>query len=173
MTELSGSELLLNGVFYGFAFLLLVCAVGVAASKNIIRSAFWLLGVLFTVSALYALMKADFLFVTQILVYVGGILILIVFAVMLTHRISDVNVSNESASSPIALVAVACTVGIIIIAVFSYKWQSSAWPPDIRQTKLVGEALMGEYILPFEVMSVLLLAALIAAIYFVRKEIKR
>src|SRR5437762_11166772 len=89
------SEIVLNVVFYALAVAAVGGAVAVAASRNIVRSAFALLSVLFSAAALYALMKADFIAAAQVLIYVGGILVLIIFAVMLTHRITDVNISNE------------------------------------------------------------------------------
>ena len=170
---MSAGEVTLNAVFYFFAIVLIVCAISVATSKNIVRSAFWLLGVLFSVAALFAILKSDFLFVIQLLVYVGGVLILLLFAVMLTHRISNVKLSNESATSPLSIVGVISVMSVIIVSVLSHPWSSSHIPADVRQTPLVGEALKGVYLAPFEIMSLLLLAGLIAAIYVVRKEIKQ
>ncbi len=117
------SDLLLNAVFYVFAAAANGGAVAVAASRNIVRSAFALLVVLFSVAALYAVMKADFLAAAQVLIYVGGILVLIIFAVMLTHRITDVNVSNESTPGPAAVFAVLCLfVALGITVLFTWKW---------------------------------------------------
>ena len=96
------SEIVLNVVFYVFAAIVVCSAVAVAWNKNIVRSAFSLLGVLFGAAALYAIMKADFIAAAQILIYVGGIMVLIIFAIMLTHRITDVKVSNESTPGPAA-----------------------------------------------------------------------
>jgi NADH:ubiquinone oxidoreductase subunit 6 (subunit J) len=120
-------ELLLNAVFYVFAIGAVAAAIGVALSPNIIRSAFALLGVLFSVAALYAFMRADFIVAAQIIIYVGGILVLIIFAVMLTHKITDVNVSNESAHGPAAVFAVLCMlVSLCVIATWMWKWDRSA-----------------------------------------------
>src|SRR3972149_4685343 len=102
------SEIVLNAVFYAFALAALVGGAAVALSRNIVRSAFALLAVLFSTAAMYAFMRADFLVVAQIMIYVGGILVLIIFAVMLTHRISDVKLSNESSPGPAAVFACLC-----------------------------------------------------------------
>ena len=83
-------------VFYLLAAVTLGSGLGVALSRSIIYSAFALMGTLLGVAALFVLLGADFLGVVQLLVYVGGILVLTLFAVMLTHRISDVNVSNRA-----------------------------------------------------------------------------
>jgi NADH:ubiquinone oxidoreductase subunit 6 (subunit J) len=111
------SEVLVNGLFYLFALIAIAGAVGVAASRNIVRSAFALLAVLFAAAALYALMKADFIAAAQVLIYVGGILVLIIFAVMLTHRITDVKISNDSTPGPAAFCAVLCLLFALVVII--------------------------------------------------------
>ena len=121
---MAASDIVLNVVFYVFAAAAIGGAVAVAASRNIVRSAFALLAVLFSVAALYALMKADFLAAAQVLIYVGGILVLIIFAVMLTHRITDVNISNESTPGPAAVFAVLCLfVALGVTVLFTWRWE--------------------------------------------------
>lgn len=198
-------EILVNVVFYAVALAGLGGALAVALSRNIVRSAFSLLLVLFSVAGLFALMKADFLFGIQVLVYVGGILVLIVFAVMLTQRIADVRVSNESAPGPVAFAAVLLVLFTICFLVLTYP----AWPradlsdealgdryaraaadlaaesraaggegaarpdPECRSmTRTMGYALMSRYLLPFEAVSMLLLAALVGAAFLARKEVR-
>jgi NADH:ubiquinone oxidoreductase subunit 6 (subunit J) len=141
---MAASEILLNAVFYVFAAAAIGGALAVAASRNIVRSAFSLLAVLFSVAALYALMKADFLAAAQILIYVGGILVLIIFAVMLTHRITDVNVSNESTPGPAAVFAVLCLfVALAIAAVFTWKWERA--PEAVSARAGATEVLLLQY----------------------------
>ncbi|MBI2930383.1 MAG: NADH-quinone oxidoreductase subunit J [Planctomycetes bacterium] len=94
----------------------------VAVSKNIVRSAFALLTVLFSAASFYAFMRADFIFAAQILIYVGGILVLIIFAIMLTHRITNVRLSNESAHSWGAFFACFCVAFALILIVATYRW---------------------------------------------------
>ena len=123
------SEILVNVVFYAFAAVVVIGAFFVAWSRNIVRSAFSLLAVLFGVAALYALMKADFIAAAQILIYVGGILVLIIFAVMLTHRITDVNVSNESTHGPAAFLgslSLFAVIGLIILS--AARWDRIRGP---------------------------------------------
>jgi len=114
---MAASEALVNVLFYVFALTALAGAAGVAASRNIVRSAFALLAVLFSAAALYAIMKADFIAAAQVLIYVGGILVLIIFAVMLTHRITDVNISNESTPGPAAFCAVLCLLFALVVII--------------------------------------------------------
>src|SRR5687767_13014036 len=116
------SEIVLNGVFYVLAIAAVAGSVAVATSRNIVRSAFALLAVLFAAAALYALMKADFIAAAQVLIYVGGILVLIIFAVMLTHRITDVKISNESTPGPAAFCACLCLLfSLAVIILVAHK----------------------------------------------------
>ena len=126
---MAAPEVLLNVLFYAFAAAAVGGAVAVAAGRDIVRSAFALLAVLVSGAALYALMKADFLAAAQVLIYVGGILVLILFAVMLTRRISDVRVSNESTPGPAAFFACLCLLFALAVVVLSYgKWErDAAW----------------------------------------------
>jgi NADH:ubiquinone oxidoreductase subunit 6 (subunit J) len=118
------SDLVLNGVFYVLAIAAVAGAVAVATSRNIVRSAFALLAVLFSAAALYAVMKADFIAAAQVLIYVGGILVLIIFAVMLTHRITDVKLSNDSTPGPAAFCACLCLLfSLVVVVLFTAKWQ--------------------------------------------------
>ena len=126
------SEVLLNLVFYTVAAAALGGGLAVALSKNIVRSAFALLTVLFAVAAVYALVRADFIVAAQILIYVGGILVLIIFAIMLTHKITDVKLSNESSPGPVSVTACACVFVLLVAAfVVGGAWERS--PKDVPQ----------------------------------------
>ncbi|MBI4564563.1 MAG: NADH-quinone oxidoreductase subunit J [Planctomycetes bacterium] len=119
-------EILLNIFFYAFALVALGGGIAVAVSRNIVRSAFALLAVLFAVAAMYGFMRADFILVAQVLIYVGGILVLIIFAVMLTHKITDVRLSNESAPGPAAIFACLCLFFALAAVALSYRWERAA-----------------------------------------------
>ena len=121
---MGASDILLNVVFYVLAAATVGGAVAVATSRNIVRSAFALLTVLFSVAGLYAVMKADFIAAAQVLIYVGGILVLIIFAVMLTHRITDVKLSNDSTPGPAAFCACLCLLfSLVVVILFTAKWR--------------------------------------------------
>ena len=121
---MGASDILLNAIFYVLAAAAVGGAVAVATSRNIVRSAFALLAVLFSVAALYAVMKADFIAAAQVLIYVGGILVLIIFAVMLTHRITDVKLSNDSTPGPAAFCACLCLLfSLVVVILFTAKWR--------------------------------------------------
>ena len=158
-------------VFLAFAAMTCASALVVAVSRNIIYSAYALLLTFFGVAGLYAFLDADFIAAAQLLVYVGGILVLILFGVMLTHKIRDINLSNET-TNPIVGAAIA---GFIFLAL-AYVSLFTDWQVVERAasptTTEIGKAFVGKYLLPFEASSVLLLGALIGAAYLARREKK-
>jgi NADH-quinone oxidoreductase subunit J len=158
--------------FFALAALTLGSAGVVAFSKNIIHSTLALLGTFLGIAGLYITLSADFLAATQILVYVGGTLTLILFAVMLTSRIEEMKVSNPSANLPVAFGLVA-----VLLAVLGNVATRTAWPSQARSaipsTAKLGHAFLGEYLLPFELGSVVLLGALIGAVVLARRAVKR
>ncbi|HZN62567.1 MAG TPA: NADH-quinone oxidoreductase subunit J [Planctomycetota bacterium] len=131
------SEILLNVVYYVVAAAALGGGLAVALSRNIVRSAFALLTVLFAVAALYALVRADFIVAAQILIYVGGILVLIIFAIMLTHKITDVKLSNESSPGPVSVTACVSVFVLIVTGfVYGYTWRTG--PKVLRKADVAS-----------------------------------
>jgi len=159
-------------VFYLLAAITVGSALGVALSDNVVYSAFALMGALLGVAAMFVLLGADFLGTVQLLVYVGGIMVLTLFAVMLTHRIADVQVSNRAVGRGPALVLVGVVLGSMVHVARQATWVVGEPGAPAPTTYGVGEALLQDYALPFEVASVVLLAALIGAIVVSRKEVK-
>ena len=160
-------------VFYLLAAVTVGSALGVALSNSIVYSAFALMGTLLGVAAMFVLLGADFLGAVQLLVYVGGILVLTLFAVMLTHRIADVQVSNRAVGRPAGLVVVGAVFAAMVWAARRATWVVAAEPGEPSPTTYgIGKAFLTDYLLPFEVASVVLLAALIGAIVVSRKEVK-
>jgi len=159
-------------VFFLIAAVTVVSAAGVAFSSNIVYSAFSLMGTLLGAAGLFVMLAADFVAVVQVLIYVGGILVLTLFAVMLTHRIADVRVSNRSLGRLPSL-AVVAVVGIVMArAIAGATWHAAPPKAAVPTTYAIGEAFLGEYILPFELASMVLLAALIGAVVLSRKELR-
>jgi NAD(P)H-quinone oxidoreductase subunit 6 len=158
-------------LFYAFAAATVISAAGVAFSPNIVYSAFSLMGSLMGVAALYVFLAADFVAVVQVLIYVGGILVLTLFAVMLTHRIADVRISNRSVGRLPALVIVAVVGGVMGKAVLSTTWHTTPAGTPVPTTYGIGNGFLTDYLLPFELASVVLLAALIGAVVLSRKEL--
>jgi NAD(P)H-quinone oxidoreductase subunit 6 len=160
-------------LFYVIAAVTIISAAGVAFSPNIVYSAFSLMGAFMGVAALYVFLAADFVAVVQVLIYVGGILVLTLFAVMLTHRISDVRVSNRSVGRLPALVIIVFIAVTMGKAAVNANWHTVAPGTPMPTTYAIGNGFLGEYLLPFELASVVLLAALIGAVVLSRKELKQ
>lgn len=159
-------------VFYVLAAVTVGGAGMVAFRRNIVYSAVGLLASLLGAGSLYVLLSADFVAVTQLLVYVGGVMVLILFAVMLTSRITDVNVSNRSVGLFGGfLLFVAMAPVLAAVALFT-PWQARTPGPLAPATAAIGDALLGRWLLPFEVASLVLLATLIGAVVIARKELK-
>jgi NADH-quinone oxidoreductase subunit J len=156
--------LLAGGAIIGAAF--------VAFSRNIVHSAFALLLSFFSVAGLYVFLSADFIAATQVIVYIGGILVLILFGVMLTEKIEKVNVSNAVLKPARAWLLMIAVAAILATAIYKTKWPVKPLQPPAPQAEALGDAFLGKYLLPFEVASVLLLVALIGAIIAGKKEVK-
>jgi len=154
--------------FYALAALAVVSAAWVAFARNIVHSAFALLGTFLGVAGLYALLAADLVAVVQLLVYVGGVLIVILFAVMLTSRITEVRITNRSTGVIPAGIAMAVLAGVLTYAALNFPRGGEPPVPVDGTTTAIGNALLGPYVLPFEVVSVVLLAALLGAVTLAR-----
>ncbi len=157
-------------VFYLLAALTVGSACFVAFSRNIVYSTFALLGAFAGVVGIYVMLAADFVAMVQLLVYVGGILVLTIFAVMLTQGISDVTVSNRAAGVVPSLITVVLVGAVMLFAVIRTPWHQAKVGPIEPTTYGIGNAFLGDYVLPFEVASLVLLAALIGAIVISRHE---
>ncbi len=159
-------------VFTILAALALGSAGVVAFSRNIIHSALALLGTFLGVAGMYITLSADFLAATQILVYVGGTLTLILFAVMLTARIEDMKISNPSQGVAVGVGLVAVVLLILGKVATSTQWVTTTRPNNPSTAKL-GHAFLNDYLLPFEVGSVVLLAAMIGSVVLARRAVRR
>jgi len=140
-------------------------------SKNLIYSAFSLLFTFLGVAGLYGLLMADFIAATQILIYVGGVLILVLFGVMLTARKASMEITQSNLPRlPGALLA-GFVFLLLMLVIFSEDSWNSATNPGVKETvPVIGKLLMTKYLIPFETASILLLAALIGAVFIARRE---
>ncbi len=159
-------------VFYLLAALTVVSALGVALANNIFYSAIALMGTLLGMAGLYVMLAADFVAVVQIFVYVGGILVLTLFAINLTTRIGDVSVSNRSLGRIPALVILAVIGAAMMRAITRARWNLIDVAEPVPTIEGIGNAFLTDFILPFELASLVLLAALIGAVVLSRKEVK-
>jgi NADH-quinone oxidoreductase subunit J len=163
-----GSSVVGGLVFYLLAALTLAGAAWVTFSRNIVHSAFALLATFLGVAGLYALLAADLMAIVQLLIYVGGVLVLILFAVMLTSRISDVRISNPAFGRAAGLVVLLAVAGAVAFVAFRLYGAHDRTIPAEPSTAAVGDALLSTYVLPFEAVSILLLAVLLGAVTLAR-----
>lgn len=161
-----------TAVFYLIAVITIGSAIMVAFSRNIIYSAFSLLGTFMGVAGIYVFLGADFVAAVQVLIYVGGILVLILFAVMLTHRITDVEITNRAAGRIPALIVIGILVYLLVQTVRQTAWVKAQVIAYAATTAKIGDLFLDSYLLPFELASLVLLAAMIGAVVLSRKEIK-
>ena len=158
-------------IFYFFAIVTLVSAGIVVFSRNIIYSAFSLLFTFFGVAGIYILLNADFIAVAQLLIYVGGILVLLLFGVMLTNKVISVDIKTGTVQTLPALLLVAMTAGSLCGIFYVTDWKIVQSVSEVSTTTYsLGEMFMTTYLLPFEVASVILLVALIGAVMIARRD---
>jgi NADH-quinone oxidoreductase subunit J len=157
-------------LFLVISALLLVSAFMVVTVRNLVRAALWLIAALFMVGVVFVLLDAGFMAVVQVVVYIGAIAILFIFAVMLTRRVmAD---TGPQTNSGWAWAAFGSTVLFGGLAWMLWQWQSAGAtplptiPPGMDTVTTLGAELVNPagFLIPFEVASVLLLAALIGAI---------
>ncbi|MBK9945262.1 MAG: NADH-quinone oxidoreductase subunit J [Kouleothrix sp.] len=167
-------NILIMVIFLALSAFTLTAGVMVVTVKNIIHAALWLIASFFSVAAMYLLLEAEFIAIVQVLVYVGAISILVLFAIMLTRHVTGEGVRQLYQRWWVALIVAAALFGLLIVpTVFNYSW---AVQPGVDQsagissTVEIGTAFMREYLLPFEIASVLLLVALIGAIVIAFEE---
>ncbi len=164
---------LLTIAFYFFSILIIVSAAVVVLSKNVMHSAFALLFTLFSVAGLYVLLSADFLAITQIMIYIGGILVLIIFGVMLTTHITGVDIKSGRIGKLNIVIAGILTaiIAVSLIVLFTttswYLSESETVDSTITQ---IGNELLTNYLLAFEAASMLLLIAIVGAAFIARRK---
>jgi NADH:ubiquinone oxidoreductase subunit 6 (subunit J) len=157
-------------LFLVVAFVVVGSAAAVVLSRSLIYSAFSLLFTFFGVAILYVFLGADFLAATQVLIYVGGILVLLLFGVMLTHRLYNLNLKTETFQIvPGILISFAVFVSLALVATQT-RWHWVENKELVPTTSQIGTAFLTEYLLPFEIASILLLVALIGAAMLVRRR---
>jgi NADH-quinone oxidoreductase subunit J len=156
-------------VFLGIAALIIGAALLVVTTRNLVHAALWLIAAFFGIGALYMLMQAEFAAIIQVLIYVGAIAVLILFAIMLTPDLAGEHDVPIFQRRWLALIVAAALFGLLIVpTVWNHAW--SVYTPleggivQIAGAREVGTAFLREYLLPFELASVLLLAALVGAI---------
>ncbi len=157
-------------IFYLFAAITLVSGFLVVSVRNIIHSAFYLLFTFFGVAGIYVLLGADFIAIVQIMVYVGGILILLLFGVMMTNKITNVDIKSGSIQVIPAIIVIGLFAGALLSMMLNTNWQINPSMTDETTIYALGKMLITDYVLVFELLAILLLIALIGAASIARRD---
>ena len=158
-----------DSIFYLFAAITLISAFFVVTTRNIVYSAFYLLFTFFGVAGLYVLLGADFIAVVQLVVYVGGILILLLFGVMLTTKVTSVQIKSGTFQIIPAAIGVSLLAGILAAVMFTTDWKKYNTAIPNATAHSLGMVLLSQYAVVFELLGILLLIALIGAASLARK----
>jgi NADH-quinone oxidoreductase subunit J len=166
----------LNVVFWALAAVAIGAALGVVLMRDLFRAALFLVAAFLAMAGFFVILSAEFLAVVQVLVYAGAISILIIFAIMMTTDVAQGNLPNRL--SPLALVTAVLMLVALVFVAYQGEWRLLSDSPGVEaaheqvlsQTpSYLGRLLVQEFLLPFEVVGALLLAALIGAIALVRE----
>lgn len=179
---------LANIIFYTLTAIAIGSAAYVVLSQQLVRSVFMFFVTLFAVAGLYVFALTDFVALTQIVIYVGGVLVLVLFAFLLSNKETLENLSNISSSLLSANKLIASIISLVFLSVLLYtfssidfehlKWIEEAKANQTIKTvsdngiKNIGINIMSTYLLPLEIISVLLMMTLIGAAHIARKEPK-
>ena len=157
--------------FYGTLAVTLAAAVLVVTLRNIFHCALSLILALLGIAVIYLFLKAEFLAVIQVLLYIGAIMTLLIFAIMLTHHIGDKTVPQTNRQSLPAFALLSFLNILFIGSVAVTSWKTGWVIPDVLiDAKILGTALMGVYVFPFEIISVVLIVALVGAVILGRQD---
>ncbi|MCA9825038.1 MAG: NADH-quinone oxidoreductase subunit J [Dehalococcoidia bacterium] len=156
-----------NLAFWTLAVLTLGSAGGVMAARSLFHAVLFLIVAFLGVAGFFVLLSAEFLAMAQVIIYVGAIAVLLLFAVLLTPR-ADRNNAETAMAAPAVLLAIALAA-VVIFVIQDTDWATVTASPELTGAEL-GDALLSTWILPFQVASVLLTAALVGAIMLIRSS---
>lgn len=163
-------------LFYAIAAVIVLGAIGVVRSANIFHAGLSMALTFGAVAAVYGMLDAHFLALVQVLVYVGAIAVILKFAVMLTQHISQRETGPSVTRQLSALLGCAAFGGLVLYVLFKQQWAVTSWDPatSYLSVKEIGKLFLGRdrgfYFVPFEIVGVLLLMALIGAVMVSAKE---
>jgi NADH-quinone oxidoreductase subunit J len=161
-------------MFYLFSGIILVCSLLTITTRKILRAAVYLLCVLLATAGLYFMLNYQFMAAVQLTLYAGGIVVLIIFSILLTHHISHRFKHPDLTKLLMGIGTAVIGSGLVIATLLSNTFQAGSAPELPVDMTVIGTQLLSTekngYVLPFEVISVLLLAAMIAAIVIAKKD---
>jgi len=161
-----------NIAFGIIAALMVLGAIRVVTSSNVVHAALWLVLVLAGAAAQYLLLAAEFVAITQVLVYVGAVMVLFIFGTMLTRaQIGRERDLNNKKGWPVALLVALVLCGTVVyVLIDAFGDDKLPTDPAIPSVQSVSDSIFGPYLIPFWALSFLLLAAMVGAIVLARKD---
>jgi NADH-quinone oxidoreductase subunit J len=159
-------------LFWFLSILAIIAAIGVVSSKNPVSSVLWLIVVFFSISGHYILMNAQFLAIVNIIVYAGAIMVLFLFVIMLMNLNAEAEPPKNIYLKMIGVIAGSCLM-IVFVAAFSHASANNIIirpGTGVGLIKNLGMILFNQYVVPFEISSVLFLSAMIGAVVLGKKE---
>ena len=159
-----------NVVFGILAAVMIISAWKVVTTKNVVRAVLYLVVVLAGIAGLYILLAAEFVFAVQLIVYIGAIVVLFLFGTMLTRAPIGRDTDLDNDQRWLAALTALFLVGVLVAVLSDAYGDTHLKHLDIQRTADVANSMFGPYLIPFEVVSVLLLAALVGAIAIARRD---
>lgn len=156
-------------LFYILAFMIVGSAILVVTLRDIFHCALMLVVCMFSIAAIYVMLGADFIAAVQVLVYVGAVSVLLIFAIMLTARVSGIGIKQQNEQVPIAMITTLVFIGMTLFGLGKTIWNLKTTEVPETTVGSLGNLLMTTYVVPFEIVSLVLLAALIGAIVIARR----
>lgn len=150
---------------------ILIFALGVVTLRNLFHCALCLAAVMIGIAILYVVLQAEFLAAVQILLYVGAVVTLVIFAIMLTEHLTGKTVRQTNSQSLAAILGLLGFVAVIAALIVKTPWPVTPTAMEAKVSVMgLGKALMGLYVFPFEVISIVLIAALIGTVVIAKKD---
>jgi len=156
--------------FWCLSLVLVGSALAVVLAKNLFHAVLWLALALTGTAGVFLLLDAEFLAAVQLLLYAGGIVTIVVFAIVVTERLVGERISQTSRRIAAGAVVSIALASLIVSAVMQQPLAMVRAPMAEDLTRLIGDTVLTRFVLPFELLAVLMLAALMGAIYFARPE---
>jgi NADH:ubiquinone oxidoreductase subunit 6 (subunit J) len=156
--------------FWSLAVVLVGSALAVVLSKNLFHSVLWLALALTGTAGVFLLLEAEFLAAVQLLLYAGGIVTIVVFAIVVTERLVGERITQTSRRITAGAVTSIALIVLVVNAILRQPLATTREPLTTDLTRTLGESVLTRFVLPFELLGVLMLAAMLGAVYFARPE---
>jgi NADH-quinone oxidoreductase subunit J len=156
--------------FWTLAAVLVGSALAVVLSRNLFHSVLWLALALTGTAGVFLLLQAEFLAAVQLLLYAGGIVTIVVFAIVVTERLVGERISQTNRRIAAGAVMSAAVIALVVSVILRQPLATAMPPVATDLTRTLGETVLTRFVLSFELLAVLMLAAMLGAVYFARPE---